>query len=197
MRVRAAYPEPFTESGFVDFNRTYVQTLERFGLVRNGVNPVARTNVCPRPSRPAVPSIYVFAYTVPSTSTARDTFVVSGGAEAAEGGGDYHDSIVAFGDVSIDGLRRKLRYVRDEQPAGPMPGHAAADAADVRLYSLHYVGPLIQTELHHHLHRSARSGAGSTRVRPCRTANTKWTREPCCATTSFPELHRGARVPCD
>ena len=117
MRVRAAVPEPFSESGFVDFNRSYVQNLERFGLVRNGVNPVARTNVCPRVRDPAVPSIYAFAYTVPRPPR-HDTFVVSGGAEAAEGAGDYHDSIVAFGDVGIDGLRGKLRYVRDDKPAG-------------------------------------------------------------------------------
>jgi hypothetical protein len=143
-------PEPFSERGFVDFNRSYVQTLERFGLVRNGVNPVARTNVCPRFSRPSVPTIYAVAYTVPST-TARDTFVVSGGAEAAEGKGDYHDSIIALGDVSTDGLRCKLRYVRNEQSRRLNAlGMQWRDAVDVRLYSLHDVGPLIQTELHHH-----------------------------------------------
>jgi hypothetical protein len=144
-------PEPFSERGFVEFNRSYVQTLERFGLVRDGVNPVARTNVCPRLSRPSVPSIYAFAYTVPSTTTTRVTFVVSGGAEAAEGAGDYHDSIIAFGDVSIDGLGRKLRYVRDEQSRRLSAlGMQWRDAVDVRLYSRHDVGPLIQTELHHH-----------------------------------------------
>jgi hypothetical protein len=144
-------PEPFSENGFVEFNRSYVENLERFGIVRDGVNPVARTNVCPRLSPPSVPSIYAFAYTVPSTTTAHDTFVVSGGAEAAEGAGDYHDSIVALGDVSIDGLRRKLRYVRDEQSRRLTAlGMQWRDAADVRLYSLHDVGPLIQPELHHH-----------------------------------------------
>src|SRR5215213_8947840 len=41
-------PEPFTDQGFIDFNRVYVKTLERWGLYTDGeqpVNPVARTNV--------------------------------------------------------------------------------------------------------------------------------------------------------
>ena len=33
-------PEPFTEPAFVEFNRVYVQTLERWGLYKDGVNPV-------------------------------------------------------------------------------------------------------------------------------------------------------------
>jgi hypothetical protein len=140
-------PEPFTESGFVDFNQTYVQTLERFGLFEDGVNPVARTNVCPRSAKPSVPSIYAFCYTMPS-DTSRSSFVVSGGAEAAEGAGDYHDSIVRLGDTSTDGLRHKLRYVRAEQDRRLRTlGMQWRDAVDVRLYTLHDVGPLIQAEL--------------------------------------------------
>src|SRR5204862_4728443 len=38
-------PEPFSEQGFIDFNRGYVQTLERWGLYKEGINPVARTDV--------------------------------------------------------------------------------------------------------------------------------------------------------
>ena len=140
-------PEPFSESGFVDFNKAYVQTLERFGLFRDGVNPVARTNVCPRNGKPSTPSIYAFCYTVPAEKT-QASFVISGGAEAAEGEGDYFDSIVALGDTSITGLRDKLRYVRDEQARRlDALGLRWHDAIEVRLYSLHDVGPLLQTEL--------------------------------------------------
>ena len=35
-------PEPFSEQGFVDFNRLYVGTLERWGIYENERNPVAR-----------------------------------------------------------------------------------------------------------------------------------------------------------
>ena len=143
-------PKPFTEQGFVDFNKVYVQTLERFGIFQNGVNPVARTNVCPRSDKPSEPSIYAFCYTVPSETSAT-SFVVSGGAEAAEGAGDYHDSIIRLGDTSVAGLREKLRYVRDEQATrlGAL-GFGWQQAVDVRLYSLHDIGPLLQGELLHH-----------------------------------------------
>ena len=40
-------PAPFTEDGFVAFNRVYVGTLERWGIFRGEENPVARSNVCP------------------------------------------------------------------------------------------------------------------------------------------------------
>jgi hypothetical protein len=143
-------PEQFSERGFVDFNKAYVQTLERFGLFWDGVNPVARTNVCPHTGKPATPSIYAFCYTVP-TETTQTSFVVSGGAEAAEGQGDYHDSIVALGDTSTDGLRDKLRFVRDEQARRlEALGMGWHDAVDVRCYSLEDFGPLLREELLRH-----------------------------------------------
>src|ERR671912_165720 len=40
-------PAPFTEDDFITFNRQYVAPLERWNIIRNGVNPIARTNVCP------------------------------------------------------------------------------------------------------------------------------------------------------
>jgi hypothetical protein len=143
-------PEPFSESGFVDFNKAYVHTLERFGLFRDGVNPVARTNVVPHTSKPSAPSVYAFCYTVPADTT-KTTFVVSGGAEAAEGQGDYYDSIVALGDTSIDGLRDKLRYVRNEQARRlEALGMGWHEAVDVRCYSLQDFGPLLREELLRH-----------------------------------------------
>jgi hypothetical protein len=143
-------PEPFSESGFVAFNKAYVQTLERFGLFRDGVNPVARTNVVPHTSKPSAPGIYAFCYTVP-TNTTQTSFVISGGSEAAEGQGDYYDSIVALGDTSIDGLRDKLRYVRDEQTRRlEALGMGWHDAIDVRCYSLEDFGPLLREELLRH-----------------------------------------------
>ena len=50
-------PEPFTEQGFVDFNHEYVQTLEDWNIYDNGMNPVARTNVCPEYDKPQCPSL--------------------------------------------------------------------------------------------------------------------------------------------
>ncbi len=40
-------PEPFTEDGFRAFNKIYVVTLEKWGIVSGERNPIARSNVCP------------------------------------------------------------------------------------------------------------------------------------------------------
>ena len=47
-------PAPFTEQGFLEFNKLYVGTLERWGIYKDGINPVARTNVCPEHHKPPV-----------------------------------------------------------------------------------------------------------------------------------------------
>ena len=51
-------PGQFSEQGFIDFNKAYVTTLERWGIYTGGaepVNPVARTNVCPMYDAPREP----------------------------------------------------------------------------------------------------------------------------------------------
>lgn len=140
-------PAPFTEQGFIDFNRHYVQTLERWGLYREGVNPVARTNVCPEYDKPALPSLYAFSYAVPAKSK-RGSFIVAGGGEAKEGGPDYRSTIVRLGDTSREGLREKMRYVVAE-----MEGRLAAlgfswrDAISTQAYTVHDIGALVGEEL--------------------------------------------------
>src|SRR3954470_18434050 len=44
-------PAQFTDAGFVAFNRHYVERLATWGIFRNEVNPVARSNVCPEIGR--------------------------------------------------------------------------------------------------------------------------------------------------
>src|SRR3954452_8697348 len=60
-------PAPFTESGFVKFNEVYTSTLKSWGLMPDGVNPVARSNVCPKLNAPLEPSFQPFAYAVPAS----------------------------------------------------------------------------------------------------------------------------------
>ena len=57
-------PAPFTEEGFKAFNEIYIQTLIAWGVMKDSVNPVARSNVCPKLSPPAEPSFHAFSYTV-------------------------------------------------------------------------------------------------------------------------------------
>jgi hypothetical protein len=140
-------PAPFTEQAFVEFNRDYVQTLERWGLYRDGVNPVARTNVCPEPERPATPSMRAFSYTLPAPQP-RGGFIVAGGAEAAEGSGSYSGRIVREGETSADAMREKLRYVVAEMARRLAAlGYGWRDATSVQVYTVHDIGALVGTEL--------------------------------------------------
>ena len=141
-------PAPFTEQGFADFNRHYVRTLEGWGLYRDGVNPVARTNVCPVIEPPPVPSLLAFSYTVPADSQQPGTFVIAGSGEARDGGPSYRESVVRLGDVSMDGLRHKVRYVVDEmnRRLGSL-GFSWSDATAIHAYTAHDIGPLVRDEL--------------------------------------------------
>ena len=62
----------------------------------------------------------------------RGTFVVAGGGEARDGGASYRDSIVRLGDVSLDGLRDKVRYVVER-----MEGRLAAPRLRLGRCDLH------------------------------------------------------------
>jgi hypothetical protein len=102
-------PRPFTFEGFAGLNKGYVEVLVGWGIVKDGVNPIARTNVAPEIGAPATPSLYGFSYTVPS-KTKRRTFVVAGGGELPEGSLKPED-VVRRGDTSAAGLREKVDFV--------------------------------------------------------------------------------------
>lgn len=139
-------PKPFTMDGFVGFNRGYIEVLKRWGLFQvDGLNPVARSNVCPELDPPATPSFYAFSYTVPGPGRG---FVVAGSGEVPEEKGAYPDRIVRRGDVTPDGLREKARWVLGEL------GRRMAildvgwkDVAATQLYTVHDVHPLLAAEL--------------------------------------------------
>ncbi|MGH7029012.1 MAG: 2-amino-5-chloromuconate deaminase CnbZ, partial [Stellaceae bacterium] len=105
-------PAQFTDAGFVAFNRHYVERLESWGIFRDDVNPVARSNVCPEIDPPATPSFYAFCYTAPAeTGYARTDFVAAGSGEADGASGSYAERIVRRGDTSPEGLREKAQFV--------------------------------------------------------------------------------------
>ena len=102
-------PKPFSFAGFREFNKGYVAVLEEWGLYRNDLNPVARSNVAPEIDPPAEPSFYAFSYTVPAADAA-PSFVVAGSGEWPEGG-RFPQDIVARGDTSTAGMRTKASWV--------------------------------------------------------------------------------------
>ncbi len=141
-------PAPFTEDGFKAFNLTYVGTLERWGVYKNGTNPVARSNVCPEVNPPATPSFYAFAYTVPTTRSGRGTFQVAGSGEVPEGKPNYRDYIVRRGDTSADGLREKARFVLGEMERRMAAlGFGWPDVTETQLYTVHNIHPFLADEI--------------------------------------------------
>ena len=141
-------PAPFNDQGFIEFNKQYVQTLERWGIYKDGVNPVARTNVCPMYNEPATPSMLAFTYSVPATKPGRGTFMLSGGGDARSGSEPYKDRIVAFGDTSPEGLRKKVLFVIDEMEQRLKTlGFSWADAVSTQAYTVQNIGHLVGEEL--------------------------------------------------
>jgi hypothetical protein len=139
-------PAPFTEQGFIDFNRHYVQTLERWGIYKNEINPVARTNVCPEFDKPPSPSLYAFTYSVPSTSK-RGSFILAGGGEARPGKGPYNERTVRFGEQSTEAMRDKVRYVIAEMEGRLTAlGFGWKDAITTQAYTVFDIGPLMAEE---------------------------------------------------
>ena len=141
-------PAPFTEAGFASFNRQYVAPLGEWGIYTDGVNPVARSNVCPEVGKPAEPAFHAFSYTVPASEPLRKSFVIAGGAEAPEGKGGYREHIVRYGDVSAEGLRVKGRFVIEEMERRMHAlGFGWEDTTDVQLYTVHDVHSWLGPEL--------------------------------------------------
>ena len=140
-------PAPFTEEGFIAFNRVYVGTLERWGIFRDEENPVARSNVCPEIAPPPEPSFYAFSYTVPADAD-RASFVIAGSGEAPEGQGGYQERIIRLGDTSPDAMREKAQYVLGamETRMGAL-GVGWADVSATQAYTVHDIHTFLADEI--------------------------------------------------
>ena len=138
-------PAQFTEQGFIDFNRHYVQQLARWGIFKDEINPVARTNVCPEIDPPATPSFYAFSYTVPGEGGG---FVAAGSGETRAGSGGYDERIVRPGDTSPEGLREKTRAVIAAME-GRLKGLGFGwdDVTATQLYTVYDPHPFLADEL--------------------------------------------------
>lgn len=140
-------PAPFTDQGFLEFNKVYVTTLARWGIYKEGdalMNPVARTNVCPMYDKPAGPVMYAFSYTLPAPDAKRGTFVLAGGGDAKESGPSYRDRIVRIGDTSPEGLREKALFVIGEMERRlKLLGFGWKDAVTTQVYTVQNIGHLV------------------------------------------------------
>jgi hypothetical protein len=102
-------PAPFSFGGFDTFNAGYQAQLNDWGLLVDGENPIARTNVAPLVAAPAEPSLYAFSYTT-AGATQRPTFIVAGSGELRERASGP-DGIVRGGETTPDAMREKATYV--------------------------------------------------------------------------------------
>lgn len=140
-------PEPFDEAGFRAFNELYCGTLEAWGIYQNGVNPVARSNVCPERDKPAGPAFHAFAFTVEAPGAA-PTFHIAGSGECPEGKGSYRDHTVRLGDTSPEGLRQKAQFVLGEMERRMAAlGFAWADTSAVQVYTVFDLHPFLADEI--------------------------------------------------
>lgn len=156
-------PRPFSFSGFHDFNVGYVNTLTQWGLVRNGLNPVGRSNVCPVFDAPGEPVFHAFCYTVPaelasaqpSTSSSTRDFVVAGSGEWPDGQA-FPQAVIARGDLSPAGLAAKVDFV-----IKTMKGRCAGLGGDWRRLS---AAQIYTAENFHALLESHFASAGLTAI---------------------------------
>jgi hypothetical protein len=139
-------PKPFSENGFAEFNRHYVDALAEWGLFDGARNPVARSNVCPEVDPPSEPSFYAFSYTVPAEN--ETSFVVSGSAEASEGAASYESKTVRLGETTPDAMRQKAQFVLSEMERrmGCL-GFTWSDATDTQVYTVHDLFPFFGDEI--------------------------------------------------
>ena len=145
-------PAPFSDAGFIAFNRHYCGTLERWGVMHDDKNPVARSNVCPEQHKPPEPSFHAFCFARP-VSGAAGSFVISGSGEAEDGHASYRERTVRFGEISPDAMRDKGVYVlgRMEERMAAI-GAGWADTTAVQVYTVHDLYPFLADEI---VHRTA------------------------------------------
>jgi hypothetical protein len=130
-------PAPFSFDGFGAFNEGYRSILADWGLLVDGENPIARTNVAPVVGPPSEPSLYAFAYTVPGASAPAPTFVAAGSGELRKGHMSA-EGIVRPGETSPGALAEKAAYVMSVMEAR-LAGLGAGweDVSAVGVYTAH------------------------------------------------------------
>jgi hypothetical protein len=140
-------PAPFTEAGFKAFNDIYIKTLIEWGVMKDGVNPVARSNVCPKLDPPSEPGFHAFSFTTVFPN-ALPSFVIAGSGESVEGKANYRDHTVRLGDTSPEAMLEKAKWVLDEMERrmSAFSGNWGQTTA-VQLYTVRDVFPFLESEL--------------------------------------------------
>jgi hypothetical protein len=154
-------PQALSLEGFRHFNQGYVQRLAKWGVQVGELNPVARTNVAVEINPAPVPCVFGFSYTVASSAASqstsssqsslaspasqrRATFVLSGAPEV-RGSGASERTVVAPGDVSRDGMRKKIVEVLSSLGALLLEvGASWGDATALDVYTVQDIHPYLE-----------------------------------------------------
>jgi hypothetical protein len=102
--------DPYTLDGFAAFNRVYYDVLAGMGLLVDGANPVARTNVAPALDPPDEQVLFAFSYVAPGPEDGVQTFVISGAGELRSGTVE-RAGIVRRGEQSPEAMGEKAACV--------------------------------------------------------------------------------------
>jgi hypothetical protein len=144
--VELRSPEPLSFDGFKNFNRRYAEVLGEWGLVKDGRNAVARSNVAPVVNAPLSTSFHGFTVTTAKEAPGR-TFVVSGSSEWPEGGA-FPGDIVRYTETSPEALQEKARYVLAAMERRmSLLGVSWEEATFIQSYSEHDVFGFLAKEL--------------------------------------------------
>ena len=117
--------------------------------MRDGVNPVARSNVCPKIDPPAEPGFHAFSFATAAPQRADVVRRRPAAAESVEGKARIiATTAVRLGDISPAGMLEKAKWVLDE-----MERRMSAFSGDwrqttaVQLYTIRDVFPFLESEL--------------------------------------------------
>jgi hypothetical protein len=161
-------PQALTPKGFEEFNRPYIERLQSWGLETDGANPVARTNVALEVNPVPEAMLAGFYYTARSNGadSRAATYVLSGAAEMRPGAGGKRE-LVAPGDTSAEGIRRKLECVIEILTGHLRELRLAWDlATTVNLYTVHEVHHALASTLLPAIGAAARLGVNWHYSRP-------------------------------
>ena len=146
--VELRCPVPYSFQGFAAFNAQYSDLLAQMGLLVDGKNPIARTNIAPAGTRLDEPLLYACSYTVPSVETSVSTFVVAGAGDLDDQTALLPSAIVRRGETSPDAMHAKAQCVLDvmeERLRGLGVDWLSVTATNV--YTVHPVHSLIDSTL--------------------------------------------------
>jgi hypothetical protein len=144
--VELRIPAPLTFAGFAEFNTSYRAVLGEWGLLVDGRNPVARTNVAPVVGPPPEPSLYAFSHTVAAETAGGPTFAAAGSGELRPGPAS-RESVVRPDETSPDAMREKAAWVMGVMQSRLIGlGGTWADVTAVGVYTAHPLESFLATE---------------------------------------------------